>query len=84
MCLPAQALLAMSHRTKSIVGEKDRIQFLGLEPEAHTISQWLDAVTDFIGEIGADHDVVMTASRDFAFTLAYIYAGITGYKQQVA
>lgn len=71
-----QALQAVVHRVKSIIGERDRIQFLGLESEARTVSEWLEAVTNFIKQTENDHNVMTTASRDFAFSLAYIYTGM--------
>ena len=52
---------------------KDRIQYLELETEAHTINEWMDSIVKFITR--EDPNIIMTAARDIAFTLANIYIG---------
>ena len=52
---------------------KDRIQHLQLEIEAHTINEWMDSVVNFITR--EDPNIITTAARDIAFSLANIYIG---------
>ena len=54
---------------------KDRISFLGLETEAHTINQWLDTIMCFYKEASSDHhsSTLVTAARDFSLALAQVY-----------
>ena len=69
-----QVLQALVSKVNRVTSNTERLQFLGLETESQVIKNWTQSVTRFTEE---GSNVLVTAARDFAISLAHIYTGLS-------
>ena len=56
----------------------DMIQLTGLQEEAESLNRAMSAVSEFLSKVyQEDPSLLVTAARDFAYSLAHVYIGET-------